>query len=203
MAEKTLIANVRADEDGSGTLLVASPVVGRANNAPRAGVFLNPFDPVLTIEILNRRFTLRLPRDVQGRVVQTFLPRALTSVAYNDPLVRLDPHALEHGIVSAEAAPGTGSSATEAAAEGMIVVSAPSEGIFYRRPTPESEPYVEEGSKVTSGSVLGLVEVMKCFNQIAYGGPGYPERGEIARIFVDDNAEVRFGQALFWVKPLA
>lgn len=202
MAEKTLIANVRAEEGDSGTLIVASPVVGRANGAPRNGVFLNPFDAVLTVEVLNQRYTLRLPRDVQGRVTETFLPRALTPVAYNDPLVRLDPRVLDASAGHELAAGDPATVAGGPAAEDMIVVSAPSEGIFYRRPTPDSDPYVEEGSKVAMGSVLGLVEVMKCFNQIAYGGPGYPERGEIARILIEDTSEVQFGQPLFWVKPL-
>jgi biotin carboxyl carrier protein len=204
MAEKTLIANVRPEESDPGALIVASPVVGRADGVPRVGMFLNPFDPVLTLEVLNERYTLRLPRDVQGRITEAFVPRALTPVAYNDPLVRLDPRALEQGseLTLEGAGASAGDSATDAAAQGMIVVTAPSEGIFYRRPTPDADAYVDEGARISTGTVLGLVEVMKCFNQITYGGPGYPERGEIARILADDSAEVRFGQALFWVKPL-
>ena len=68
MPEKTLIANVRAADGNPGTLIVASPVVGRVDGVPSAGVYLNPFDAVLTVDILNERYTLRLPRDVQGRV---------------------------------------------------------------------------------------------------------------------------------------
>jgi biotin carboxyl carrier protein len=51
--------------------------------------------------------------------------------------------------------------------------------------------------------VLGLVEVMKCFNQITYGGPGLPERGEIVKILGPDTGEVQFGDELFWVRPMA
>jgi biotin carboxyl carrier protein len=50
--------------------------------------------------------------------------------------------------------------------------------------------------------VLGLVEIMKCFNQITYGGPGLPERGRVAEILAEDAAEVQFGQVLFRIKPL-
>ena len=77
-----------------------------------------------------------------------------------------------------------------------------SQGIFYRRSSPDSPPFVEEGTKIASGSVLGLVEVMKCFNQITYGGPGFPEKVEVAKILVQDSTEVQFGQPLFWVRPL-
>ena len=46
-----------------------------------------------------------------------------------------------------------------------------------------------------------MVEVMKCFNQITYGGPGLPESGQVTGILVEDAAEVRFGQPLFRIKP--
>ena len=77
-----------------------------------------------------------------------------------------------------------------------------SDGIFYRRPSPDSPAYVEVGSAVSSGSIMGLVEIMKCFHQITYGGLDLPEKGEIVKILADDAAEVRFGQALFHVKPV-
>jgi biotin carboxyl carrier protein len=42
---------------------------------------------------------------------------------------------------------------------------------------------------------------MKCFSQITYGGADLPERGTVARVLVEDGAEVAFGQALFVIKP--
>ena len=54
---------------------------------------------------------------------------------------------------------------------------------------------------MTAGTVLGLVEVMKSFNQIAYGGPGLPERGTVAKVLVQDAAEVTYGQTLFLIRP--
>jgi len=100
---------------------------------------------------------------------------------------------------AAEVAAGA---AGEAGDAGLIRVTAPSEGIFYRRPTPDAPAYVEPGAPVAQGTVLGLVEVMKCFNQITYGGPGFPERGEIVKVLAEDAAEVQFRQELFWVRPV-
>lgn len=200
MAEKTLIANVRPAEDDAATLLVASPVVGRADGVPAVGAYLNPFDAVVTVDILNERYTLRLPRDVQGRISETFIPRALTAVGYNEPLVRLDPRSVPGGGSEAgtRGVPGVDSGA----AEGVIQITSPTEGIFYRKPSPDAPPYVEEGSRITLGSSLGLVEVMKCFNPITYGGPGFPEHVEVVRILVQDSSEVHFGQPLFWVRAV-
>jgi len=202
MPEKTLIANVRPADGETGTLLVASPVVGRVDGAPVPGVYLNPFDPILTVDILNERYTLRLPRDVHGRVIETFVPPALTPVAYNAPLLRLDPRVLDAGATSG-ARRGMSPAGQDAATAGLVQITSPTEGIFYRRSSPEAAPYVDVGTIVSTGGLLGLVEVMKCFNPITYGGPGYPEQVEIAKILVEDSAEVQFGQPLFWVRPTA
>jgi hypothetical protein len=62
MAEKPLIARVRADEENPEGFVVAYPVVGMADGVPRTGISLNPFDRLLTISILNERYTLRMLR---------------------------------------------------------------------------------------------------------------------------------------------
>ncbi len=202
MAERTLMARVRQDEGDATTLVVTSPVVGVADGIPHLGVFLNRFDKVLTVKILNQRYTLRLPRDVQGRVVETFIPNAYTAVSFGDALLRIDPRS-DLSTDADDAGRGVAAhTAGEASGGDLIRVTSPSEGIFYRRPSPDAPAYVEVGSAITAGTVLGLVEVMKCFNQIAFGGPTLPERGEIAKVLAEDAAEVQFGQELFWVKPL-
>jgi biotin carboxyl carrier protein len=202
MAERTLIARVRPDAQDPQLLVVASPAVGIADGAPRAGRFLNPFDRVLTLKILNERHTLRLPRDVQGLIIEACIPNAYTPVAYNDALLRIDPRAGAGGTGAAATMDGA-RGAAEGESAGLIKITAPSEGIFYRRPAPDAPAYVEVGSPVGAGTVLGLVEVMKCFNPITYGGPGLPERGEIVKVLAPDTGEVQFGDELFWVRPIA
>jgi len=39
-------------------------------------------------------------------------------------------------------------------------------GIFYRSPSPGTEPFVEVGGLVEEGQTIGLVEAMKVFNEI-------------------------------------
>ena len=201
MAEKTLIAKVRKDEREPETLLVTSPVVGMADGAPKDGVFLNPFDRIITMKILNERYVLRLPRDVHGRLTEVFIPNAYTPVAYGQPIARLDPRVLDAGARAASGPAGAETATGEAEDAGLITVPAPSEGVFYRRPAPDSPPFVEVGSPVAHGSMLGLVEIMKCFYQITYDGPGLPEKGEVVKILADDASEVQFGQALFCIRP--
>ncbi len=201
MAEKTLIARTRPDEVDSALLLITSPVVGIAEGSPRKGVFLNSLDRIVSIKIMGERHVIRLPRNVHGWVAETYFPNCMTPLAFGDPLIRLDPRAAQ---TAGDALPEVGSE-TDAPggseAPGAIIISSPSDGIFYRRSSPGSDPYVEVGSVVTPGTVLGLVEVMKCFNQITYGGVGFSRKCTVSKILADDTAEVQFGQALFWVKP--
>lgn len=81
--------------------------------------------------------------------------------------------------------------------EDIITVKAPSAGVFYRRPDPDSPPYVEIGSMVEPGDTLGLIEVMKSF------GPIVSEvKGEVVDILVEDGKPVEYGQELFLIKRI-
>jgi acetyl-CoA carboxylase biotin carboxyl carrier protein len=190
-----LVAKVDHGSDES--FLVRSPAVGVADGVPSLGVYLNPSEGFLRLNILGRRYVVQLPRNIQGTVTEQLIEDSEVPVGYGQPLFRLSP-VRELGTRGAEGAAAGGK---EHAADDLIAVTAPSDGVFYRKPTPESPCYVEEGSAVTTGSVLGLVEVMKSFNQIAYGAPGLPERGTVAKVLVQDAVEVAFGQTLFLVRP--
>jgi biotin carboxyl carrier protein len=62
-------------------------------------------------------------------------------------------------------------------------------GTFYRRPDPESDPFVNEGDAVSPGDTVGLVEVMKSFHEIKA-----QEEGTVSKILMDDEDAVGAGQ---------
>jgi acetyl-CoA carboxylase biotin carboxyl carrier protein len=45
-------------------------------------------------------------------------------------------------------------------------ILSPLPGIFYRRPAPDRPSYKADGDTVSAGDVIGLVEVMKSFNEV-------------------------------------
>jgi biotin carboxyl carrier protein len=47
---------------------------------------------------------------------------------------------------------------------------APTNGVFYGRPAPDAEPFVRVGERIAIGQPIGLIEVMKTFNQILFEG---------------------------------
>ena len=45
-------------------------------------------------------------------------------------------------------------------------ILSPIPGVFYRKPSPDKDVYVNEGDKVKAGDIIGLVEVMKSFYEV-------------------------------------
>ena len=74
-------------------------------------------------------------------------------------------------------------------------IKSPMIGTFYRKPSPESESYVEVGDTVTPDTVVCIVEAMKVMNEIKA-----EMSGVITEILVEDGSPVEFGQALFRVR---
>jgi acetyl-CoA carboxylase biotin carboxyl carrier protein len=71
----------------------------------------------------------------------------------------------------------------------------PLPGTFYRRPSPEAAVFVEVGRTIAAGAVVGLVEVMKTFNEVqAETG------GKVVEILVENEDAVEAGQVLIIVE---
>lgn len=85
----------------------------------------------------------------------------------------------------------------EAAKEGgnFHKITSPMLGTFYASSSPEADPYVTVGSKVTESSVVCIVEAMKLFNEIEA-----EVKGEIVEVLVENGQLVEYGQPLFLVK---
>jgi acetyl-CoA carboxylase biotin carboxyl carrier protein len=95
---------------------------------------------------------------------------------------------------SAPSAPvATGPSVTSASATGPAAdaITAPLTGIFYRSPSPQAPAFVQIGSAVAAGDVIGLIEAMKLFNEIRS-----TKNGTVRRIVADDGQLVRAHQPL-------
>lgn len=58
-------------------------------------------------------------------------------------------------------------------------VISPLPGIFYRKPGPDKEPFVNEGDAVEAGRTIGLIEIMKQFSEVRTQTAGILTRFEI------------------------
>jgi acetyl-CoA carboxylase biotin carboxyl carrier protein len=67
----------------------------------------------------------------------------------------------------------------------------PLPGTFYRRPAPDQPAYKNEGDQVAVGDVIGLIEVMKSFNEVKADAAG-----RLVRFAADNEDAVMAGQPL-------
>jgi acetyl-CoA carboxylase biotin carboxyl carrier protein len=70
-------------------------------------------------------------------------------------------------------------------------VLTPVPGTFYRRPDPDSDPFVEPGGEVASGDTVGLVEIMKNFQNVES-----EVGGTLVEFLVENEDAVQAGQAV-------
>jgi acetyl-CoA carboxylase biotin carboxyl carrier protein len=74
-------------------------------------------------------------------------------------------------------------------------VASPLLGTFYRAPKPGAPPFVEVGTQVEEGTVVGIIEVMKLMNTVRAG-----VRGTVTAILVADGALAEYGETLLRVR---
>jgi len=86
------------------------------------------------------------------------------------------------------------SHAVDIATNERLVVS-PMVGTFFRRPSPDSAPFVEVGDIVTPTTDVCIVEVMKLLSTIPAGCGG-----QIRKILVEDGASIDVGQSLMIIE---
>ena len=70
-------------------------------------------------------------------------------------------------------------------------ILSPLPGTFYSKPAPDQPQFKSVGDAVAVGDVIGLIEVMKSFNEVVAD-----EAGTIAAFVVEDEEPVMAGQAL-------
>ncbi len=76
--------------------------------------------------------------------------------------------------------------------DGLIVVTSPFVGTFYRAPSPDAPHFVDLGTSVRKGQTLCIVEAMKLMNELEAECSG-----TIKEILVENGKPVEYGQELF------
>ena len=94
------------------------------------------------------------------------------------------------------AAPVASAPAAAPVADNLITVKSPMIGTFYRRSSPDKPLLAEEGTEVSPGKVVCIIEAMKLFNEIES-----EVKGTIVKVLVEDASPVEYDQPLFLVQP--
>jgi acetyl-CoA carboxylase biotin carboxyl carrier protein len=182
-----------AREDG-GNLAIGSPSIGWWHPRVATGAIVRAGDVLGELDVLGTRHEVIAPAEARGTVTGGARGAALTAVGFGATLVVLDPR----GVIES----GAGAASAAKAEQGGLVFAAPLSGRFFARSGPGKPPFVEVGAVLEPGTTVCMLEVMKTFNRVTYGGHGLPERARVAAILVADEEDVTMGQAILRVEKL-
>jgi acetyl-CoA carboxylase biotin carboxyl carrier protein len=98
--------------------------------------------------------------------------------------------------VAMASTPSAPVAAAPAVVDNLITIKSPMIGTFYRRASPDKPLLAEEGTEVSPGKVVCIIEAMKLFNEIES-----EVKGTIVKVLVEDASPVEFDQPLFLVQP--
>ena len=73
-------------------------------------------------------------------------------------------------------------------------VTSPIVGTFYRKPSPDKDPFIKVGDVVQEGDILCIIEAMKMMNEIKSDFSG-----KVVSINVEDGQPVEYGQHIITI----
>ena len=142
------------------------------------------------LEIVEGEESVRLNRGSPAGFVPLHpgLPAQVQAAAWSAPAAALS------GDGSAAARSDAAQAPEDAVPEGELV-RAPMVGTYYGAPSPEAEPFVALGQRVSEGETMCIIEAMKMFNQIEA-----ETSGTVVAILVENGQPVEFDQPLFVIR---
>lgn len=122
--------------------------------------------------------------------------RVARNIVVNAGIGPAMPMPAPHAPAPAAAAPAPVAAAAPAdLAKHPGAVTSPMVGTVYVAPEPGAAPFTRLGDTVSKGQTLLLVEAMKTMNPIVA-----PKAGKVARILVENESPVEFGQVLMLIE---
>ncbi len=136
---------------------------------------------IAELEVAEGETSIRISRQSSITPAMAPAPQALTTVATPAPTPTAN--------AAEESAPETENNQEH-------IVTSPMVGTFYRSPSPDADPFVNEGDKVKKGDTLCIIEAMKLMNEIEAEYDGI-----VKEIIASDASPLEFGQPIFVITP--
>lgn len=97
--------------------------------------------------------------------------------------------------LAAAPAPAAAPAAAPVEEKGISVITSPMVGTFYTSSSPDSPAFAKVGDKISSDSIVCIIEAMKVMNEI-----NAEISGTVTEVLVENGEAVEYGQPLFKVK---
>ncbi len=120
---------------------------------------------------------------------------AIEQVTYAQPVHQGNFHPTQPAVPQAPVAPAATTEEAPSAAPAGDTVKSPIVGTYYKSPSPDSDPFIKVGDKISKGQTLCIVEAMKIMNEIEADFSG-----TVVDILVADGQAVEYDQPLFVIK---
>ncbi len=180
-------------QERDGAIAIASPSIGWWQPKVAPGAIVRGGDVLGLLDVLGTMHEVVAPPEARGAVIEGARGAAKIAVGFGATILVLDPRG---------AAESAGASTTSGPSEANgLVFAAPLSGRFFARPGPGKPPFVAVGAEIAPGQTICMLEVMKTFNRVTYGGAGLPERVRVIAILVADEEDVTMGQAILRLEP--
>ncbi|MCB0352088.1 MAG: acetyl-CoA carboxylase biotin carboxyl carrier protein [Bdellovibrionales bacterium] len=121
----------------------------------------------------------------RAELAQAGLPHTVVPVAQFQPAIPVSAAAQQQAA-----------SSSESSYEGFERVESPIVGTFYRKPSPDADPFAREGDIVKKGDTICIIEAMKIMNEIES-----PVDGKVEKILLSDGQVCEYGELLFVINP--
>lgn len=191
---KQVVATARVTE--AETIALTSPAPGLFRTHLRVGDIVRGGSVLGELEVLGHLSQVLAPDAATGAIIALADPQLTRpAVEFGGTLVTIDPRAI------AGAATTDASGAASHGTAGGLVFRAPTSGRFYGRPSPDKPAFVSAGGELAPGATICLLEVMKTFHRVTYGGAGLPERAKVREVLVADGDDVNAGDPLLALDP--
>lgn len=86
--------------------------------------------------------------------------------------------------------------AADGEANGLVPITSPMVGTFYRASSPTAKAFVDVGDLVKMGQTVCIIEAMKLMNDLPA-----EITGKVVKVCVENGSTVEYGQTLFMVNP--
>ncbi len=149
------------------------------------------------VKIETEELTLKVKKSMPSKVQQNIIQAPGVTMPHDSTgLVAAVPPVSPLSAAPEKVSEATDDSSSSAKKSNYTPITSPMIGTFYQASSPEANPFVKVGDRVTAGKTVCVIEAMKLFNEIES-----EISGTVVEILVEDASPVQYDQPLFLVDP--